>query len=220
MVSLGGGKDSDFDSTLAFVLTSFCHRPLEPFCQTKITLDSVPFVDSSASFAIYSGITDFANHFLLPHLLTPQQALRWSDLRQLLSWQLWLARQLVIDRPLPWQKPQTNLTFGRVAQGFASLLVRIGSPACSPNPRGKSLGWKSGLSELLFLAFPSLKNALLVQKMAIKTTLIPNLKYSPLHSLEFAQSSILWGSFSCSFSRFLNQLSLDSSSTKTRLNRS
>ncbi|MDG3494531.1 hypothetical protein FEV09_08155 [Pseudanabaena catenata USMAC16] len=28
----------------------------------------------------------------------------------LLSWQLWLARQLVIDTPLPWQKPQTNLT--------------------------------------------------------------------------------------------------------------
>ena len=96
-------------------------------------------------------------HWTLPHLLTPQQALRWSDLMPLLSWQLWLARQLVIDRPLPWQKPQTNLTFGRVAQGFATLLVRIGSPACSPKPRGKSLGWKSGRKRDPFPRFPIIK---------------------------------------------------------------
>ncbi|MDG3492969.1 hypothetical protein FEV09_00180 [Pseudanabaena catenata USMAC16] len=90
-------------------------------------------------------------------LLTPQQALRWSDLMPLLSWQLWLARQLVIDSPLPWQKPQTNLSFGRVAQGFAALLVRIGSPACSPKPRGKSLGWKSGRKRSPFPRFPIIK---------------------------------------------------------------
>ncbi|WP_217901562.1 hypothetical protein, partial [Pseudanabaena sp. SR411] len=45
-----------------------------------------------------------------------------------------------------------------------------------------------------------------------KTTLIPNPKYSPFHSLGFAQFSILWVASSCSFSDFLNQLSLDSSS--------
>jgi hypothetical protein len=32
-----------------------------------------------------------------------------------------------------------------------------------------------------------------------------------LHSLGFAQLSILWVTFSCSFFDFLNQLSLDSS---------
>ncbi|WP_217901618.1 hypothetical protein, partial [Pseudanabaena sp. SR411] len=42
-------------------------------------------------------------------------------------------------------------------------------------------------------------------------TLIPNPKYSPFHSLGFAQFSILWVASSCSFSDFLNQLSLDSS---------
>jgi hypothetical protein len=96
-------------------------------------------------------------HWTLTHLLTPQQALRWSDLRQLLSWQLWLARQLVIDSPLHWQKTQTNLSFGRVAQGFATLLVRIGSPACPPKPRGKSLGWKSGRKRAPFPRFPIIK---------------------------------------------------------------
>jgi len=96
-------------------------------------------------------------HWTLPQLLTPQQALRWSDLMPLLSWQLWLARKLVIDNPLPWQKPQTNLTFGRVAQGLATLLVRIGSPACSPKPRGKSLGWQSGRKRSPFPRFPIIK---------------------------------------------------------------
>ncbi|WP_217901561.1 hypothetical protein, partial [Pseudanabaena sp. SR411] len=47
-----------------------------------------------------------------------------------------------------------------------------------------------------------------------KTTLIPNPKYSPFHSLGFAQFSILWVASSCSFSDFLNQLSLDSSKGK------
>jgi len=96
-------------------------------------------------------------HWTLPQLLTPQQALRWSDLMPLLSWQLWLARQLVIDTPLPWQKTQTNLTLGRVAQGFAALLVRIGSPACSPKPRGNSLGWNSGRKRSPFPRFPVIK---------------------------------------------------------------
>jgi len=96
-------------------------------------------------------------HWTLPHLLTLQQALRWSDLMPLLSWQLWLARQLVIDSPLPWQKTQTNLTSGRVAQGFATVLVRIGSPACSPKPRGKSLGCKSGCNRSLHPRFPVIK---------------------------------------------------------------
>jgi hypothetical protein len=36
----------------------------------------------------------------------------------LLSSQLWLAREIVKDNPLPWQKQQTDLTPGRVAQGF------------------------------------------------------------------------------------------------------
>jgi hypothetical protein len=36
----------------------------------------------------------------------------------LLNWQLWLARDIVKHPPLPWQKQQTDLTPGRVAQGL------------------------------------------------------------------------------------------------------
>jgi hypothetical protein len=52
----------------------------------------------------------------------------------LLNWQLWLARDIVKHPPLPWQKQQTDLTPGRVAQGFAALLAAIGTPPVSLNP--------------------------------------------------------------------------------------
>lgn len=66
-------------------------------------------------------------HWTLPQVGTPQQAERWSDLMPLISWQLWLASEIVQDNPLPWQKPQTDLTPGRVAQGFPALLAAIGT---------------------------------------------------------------------------------------------
>jgi hypothetical protein len=31
-----------------------------------------------------------------------------------MTWQLWLARDVVADNPLPWQKKQTNLSPGLV----------------------------------------------------------------------------------------------------------
>ena len=83
-------------------------------------------------------------HWTLPHLKTPEQSERWSDLMPLLTWELWLARQVVADKPLPWQKAQTLLTPGRVRQNFGSVLAQIGTPARTPKPRGKSTGWLKG----------------------------------------------------------------------------
>lgn len=39
-------------------------------------------------------------HWTLPKLSTKQQCERWSDLMPLLSWELWLAREIVADKPL------------------------------------------------------------------------------------------------------------------------
>ncbi len=36
----------------------------------------------------------------------------------ILSWELWLARDLVAQHHLPWQKPLSNLTPGRVAESI------------------------------------------------------------------------------------------------------
>jgi hypothetical protein len=62
----------------------------------------------------------------------------------LMTWELWLAREIVTDNPLPWQKSLAKLTPGRVAQGMGGVLAMIGTPACPPKPRGKSPGWKTG----------------------------------------------------------------------------
>ena len=83
-------------------------------------------------------------HWTLPMFSTPQQADRWSDLMPYLSWQLWLAREMVADRPKPWQKPHQHLTPGRVSQGMEALLARIRTPAQAPVPRGKAPGWPKG----------------------------------------------------------------------------
>jgi len=83
-------------------------------------------------------------YWTLPRLATPHQAERWSDLMPLLTWELWLARQIVTDHPLPWQKPQAQLTPGRVCQNMGAVLAVIGTPAQPPKPRGKSAGWPKG----------------------------------------------------------------------------
>jgi hypothetical protein len=76
-------------------------------------------------------------HWTLPSFGTTQQCERWSDLMPLMTWQLWLAKDLVQQHHLPWQSSQKNLTPGRVAQSLFSLLVEIGTPASSPKTRGK-----------------------------------------------------------------------------------
>lgn len=83
-------------------------------------------------------------HWTTPHLTTPEQAQRWSDLMPLLSWQLWLARTVVSECPLPWQKLTVQLSPGRVANSFSSVLAVIGTPAPAPKLRGKSPGWTPG----------------------------------------------------------------------------
>ncbi len=85
-------------------------------------------------------------HWTKAKLGTTQSGQRWSDLMPILTWQLWLAREIIEDNPLPWQKPQQTekLTPGRVAQSFPGVLAAIGTPAKSPKPRGKSPGWETG----------------------------------------------------------------------------
>lgn len=76
----------------------------------------------------------------------PKAADRWSWLQALVLWQLWLARPIVADQRLPWERPLApeRLTPGRVRRAFGGLLARLGTPARPPQPRGKSPGRQSG----------------------------------------------------------------------------
>jgi hypothetical protein len=87
-------------------------------------------------------------HWTTPQLATPKQGEVWSELMGLVSWELWLSKGVVADRPLPWQTPQLvdklKLTPGRVAGGMGGVIARIGTPTGVPKPRGKSPGWPRG----------------------------------------------------------------------------
>ncbi len=41
----------------------------------------------------------------------------------MITWELWLARDIVGDRPLPWQKSIDKLTPGRVEQSMGGILA-------------------------------------------------------------------------------------------------
>jgi hypothetical protein len=98
-------------------------------------------------------------HWTRPLLSTPEQGQSWSDLMPLLTWQLWLAREIVQDNPLPWQKPlpQESLSPGRVARAFVSILAVVGTPAPPPKPRGKSPGWPKGRKQTPRIHYPTVK---------------------------------------------------------------
>jgi hypothetical protein len=96
-------------------------------------------------------------HWTLPQLSTPEACQRWSDLMPLMTWQLWLARPEVQDSPLPWQKPSPNLSPGRTANAFATVLAVIATPALAPKPRGKSPGWTPGLPRARRIRYPTVR---------------------------------------------------------------
>ena len=76
----------------------------------------------------------------------PAAADRWTWLIALAFWQLWLARALVADCHLPWERPvpPAVLSPGRVRRAFAGLLPKVSTPARAPKPRGKSPGRRPG----------------------------------------------------------------------------
>ena len=84
----------------------------------------------------------FANETLrwtAPRVRHPAQADRWTALVVLAYTQLRLARPLVADRRLPWERPlrQDRLTLGRVRRQFCHLLAALGTPASPPKPAGR-----------------------------------------------------------------------------------
>ena len=76
----------------------------------------------------------------------------------MLTWELWLARQVVVDKPFSWQKAQQQLTPGRVRQGFGGIIAQIGTPTRVAKPRGKSKGWPKGKVRQRAVRHPIVKN--------------------------------------------------------------
>ncbi|WP_370628492.1 transposase [Streptomyces avermitilis] len=81
-------------------------------------------------------------NWTLPRPRTPEQADRWTWLVIAAYTQLRLARTLVADHRLPWEKPlpPARLTPGRVRRRFRHVQAVVGTPANPPQPCGRSAG--------------------------------------------------------------------------------
>ena len=91
----------------------------------------------------------------------PAQADRWTWLVLAGYAQLRLARELVGDQRLPWERPRPpgKLSPYRVRRGFPRLLAVLGSPAAAPKPSGRSPGRPKGSCPGPAARYPAIKKA-------------------------------------------------------------
>ena len=96
-----------------------------------------------------------------PALCTPEQADRWTWLVVAAYTQLRLARGLVADQRLPWQRPcePTKLSPSRVRRGFRRLRPMLGTPASPPKYRTPGPGRPRGTRRPPRTRHPAIKKA-------------------------------------------------------------
>jgi len=96
-----------------------------------------------------------------PRVRHPEQADRWTWLVLAAYAQLLLARRIVADQRLPWERqlPTGSLTPTRVLRNFATLLPLVGTPAEAPKPRGRSPGRPKGSLSGSAKRYPAVKKA-------------------------------------------------------------
>jgi|SRR5215218_1870097 len=97
--------------------------------------------------------------WITPRPRHPEQADRWTWLVLAAYTQLRLARDVVADRRLPWERPrpQPRLSPYRVRRGFPRLLCALGSPASAPKPSGRSPGRPKGRASGPTTRYPAIK---------------------------------------------------------------
>jgi DDE superfamily endonuclease len=96
-----------------------------------------------------------------PALRTPEQADRWTWLIVAAYTQLRLARGLVADQRLPWERPRDpdRLTPARVRRGFHRLRATIGTPASPPKSDTAGPGRPKGTRKPPRTRYPAIKKA-------------------------------------------------------------
>ena len=96
-----------------------------------------------------------------PALRTPEQADRWTWLIAAMYTQLRLARGIVDDIRLPWEKRRdpAKLTPARVRRGFRRLCAIIGTPACAPKSKTPGPGRPKGTKRPPRTRYPAVKKA-------------------------------------------------------------
>jgi hypothetical protein len=96
-----------------------------------------------------------------PTICTPEQADRWTWLIAAAYTQLRLARGLVDDLRLPWERPcdPSRLTPTRVRRGFRRLRAHLGTPAQPPKYTTPGPGRPKGTRKPPRTRYPAIKKA-------------------------------------------------------------
>ena len=96
-----------------------------------------------------------------PALQTPEQADRWTWLIIAAHTELRLARSLVADLRMPWERQRDagKLTPARVRRGFRSLRASIGTPAQPPKSDKAGPGRPKGTRKPPRTRYPAIKKA-------------------------------------------------------------
>jgi hypothetical protein len=96
-----------------------------------------------------------------PKLCSPEQADRWTWLVIAAFTELRLARGLVADLRLPWERPRdpAHLTPCRVRRGFRRLRATIGTPASPPKLSKAGPGRPKGTRKPPRTRYPAVKKA-------------------------------------------------------------
>lgn len=96
-----------------------------------------------------------------PAVRTPQQADRWTWLTVLAYTQLRLARPIVTDQRLPWERRQHpgKHTPARVRRAFPRLAPIIGTPASPPKTQKAGPGRPKGTQRAPRTRYPTVKKA-------------------------------------------------------------
>lgn len=98
-------------------------------------------------------------YWTAPRFRRSERCDHWTMLVDIAYWQVWLGRHLVADCPLPWQRPQPQLTPERILQGYPTLLAILPALSRPVQSRGKSPGWPRGHPRIPKPRFPAVKRA-------------------------------------------------------------
>jgi len=79
-----------------------------------------------------------------PHVRTPAQMERWTDVVAAVHNEIGLARAQAQAQRLPWENPRRPLSPRQVRRVLARIIALEGTPAAPPRPRGKSPGRAGG----------------------------------------------------------------------------
>jgi hypothetical protein len=79
-----------------------------------------------------------------PHLRTPEQFERWTDVVSSAHNHLVVLHPLVVSGRRPWERRTGSLSLGPVRRGAGKVLAQLGTPARPPQRRGKAPGRVAG----------------------------------------------------------------------------